>query len=90
MYPMSRRNAIHPENQRKLAKLFTRLTKCGLKLLMTTHSDYLIKELNSLIVLNNDFENKSELMEKYKYSDQDILEPDKIRVYIAENNTLHH
>ena len=79
---------LHPENQRKLAKLFTRLTKCGLKLLMTTHSDYLIKELNNLIILNNDFERKSELMEEYKYSEEDILEPDKVRVYIAENNTL--
>ncbi len=80
---------LHPENQRKLAKLFSRLTKCGLKLLMTTHSDYLIEELNNLIVFNNEFENKSELMEKYKYSEQDILDPDKVRVYIAENNTLN-
>lgn len=80
---------LHPENQRKLAKLFTRLTKCGLKLLMTTHSDYLIKELNNLIILKNDFERKSELMQEYKYSEEDMLEPDKVRVYIAENNTLN-
>ncbi|MEA5512117.1 AAA family ATPase [Crocosphaera sp. UHCC 0190] len=80
---------LHPENQRKLAKLFTRLTKCGLKLLMTTHSDYLIKELNNLIVLNNDFDNKSKLMEQYNYTEQDILDPDKVRVYIAENHTLN-
>ncbi len=80
---------LHPENQRKLAKLFTRLTKCGLKLLMTTHSDYLIEELNNLIVFNNEFENKSGLMKKYGYDDQDILDPDKLRVYIAENNTLN-
>lgn len=80
---------LHPENQRKLAKLFTRLTKCGLKLLMTTHSDYLIKELNNLIILKNEFERKSELMEEYKYSEEDILESDQVRVYIAENNTLN-
>ncbi|EAZ94125.1 AAA family ATPase [Crocosphaera chwakensis] len=80
---------LHPENQRKLAKLFTRLTKSGLKLLMTTHSDYLIKELNNLIILKNDFEKKLELMEEYEYSNEDILEPDKVRVYIAENNTLN-
>ncbi|MDJ0511754.1 MAG: AAA family ATPase [Crocosphaera sp.] len=80
---------LHPENQRKLAKLFARLTKCGLKLLMTTHSDYLIEELNNLIVFNNEFDNKSELMEKYGYEDQDVLDPDQVRVYIAENNTLN-
>lgn len=79
---------LHPANQRKLAKLFSRLIKCGIKLLMTTHSDYLIKELNNLIVLNNDFDSKEELMTKYKYTEDDILDKDRVKVYIAENHTL--
>lgn len=79
---------LHPANQRKLAKLFSRLIKCGVKLLMTTHSDYLIKELNNLIVLNNSFASKEELMGKYNYTDLDILEKNRVKVYIAENHTL--
>lgn len=79
---------LHPANQRKLAKLFSRLIKCGIKLLMTTHSDYLIKELNNLIVLNNDFESKQELMLQYNYTEDDILDKNKVKVYIADNHTL--
>ena len=79
---------LHPANQRKLAKLFSRLIKCGVKLLITTHSDYLIKELNNLIVLNNSFESKEELMGKYNYTDLDILDKNRVKVYIAENHTL--
>lgn len=79
---------LHPANQRKLAKLFSRLMKCGVKLLMTTHSDYLIKELNNLIVLNNDFESKEKLMRQYNYTESDILDKDRVKVYIADNHTL--
>jgi predicted ATPase len=79
---------LHPANQRKLAKLFSRLIKCGIKLLMTTHSDYLIKELNNLIVLNNSFASKEELMGKYNYTDLDVLDKNRVKVYIAENHTL--
>jgi predicted ATP-dependent endonuclease of OLD family len=80
---------LHPANQRKLAKLFSRLIKCGIKLLMTTHSDYLIKELNNLILLNNDFESKESLMDKYNYTEQDVLDKNRVKVYIAEENTLN-
>ncbi|NEP39176.1 MAG: ATP-binding protein [Okeania sp. SIO2H7] len=79
---------LHPANQRKLAKLFSRLIKCGIKLLMTTHSDYLIKELNNLIVLNNNFASKQELMDKYNYTDLDVLDKNRVKVYIAEKQTL--
>jgi len=50
---------LHPVNQRKMARLFVQLIKAGIKVLVTTHSDYLIKELNHLILLNNEFENRS-------------------------------
>jgi predicted ATPase len=79
---------LHPANQRKLAKLFTRLMKAGVKLLMTTHSDYLIKEFNNLILLNYLFQGKEKLMEKYNYTEDDILDKNKVKVYISDQNTL--
>lgn len=79
---------LHPTNQRKLAKLFTRLMKAGVKLLMTTHSDYLIKEFNNLILLNYSFQGKEKLMEKYNYTEDDILDKNNVKVYISDQNTL--
>jgi ABC-type lipopolysaccharide export system ATPase subunit len=79
---------LHPANQRRMARLFSRLVKSGIKVLITTHSDYLIKELNNLILLSNDIVNKDELMKKYNYTNDDILDKEKVKVYISNNNTL--
>jgi len=38
---------LHPENQRLLAVLLVRLANDGLNLLLTTHSEYLLGELNN-------------------------------------------
>ncbi|MFK5971118.1 MAG: AAA family ATPase [Candidatus Marithrix sp.] len=79
---------LHPANQRKLARLFARLVKVGIKVFITTHSDYLIKEFNNLIMLSDEFEYKDEVLKKLKYSPEDNLHPSHIKVYIAENKTL--
>ena len=39
---------LHPENQRRIARLFARLVNLGVKVFITTHSDYIVKELNTL------------------------------------------
>jgi ABC-type multidrug transport system ATPase subunit len=75
---------LHPVNQRKLARLFARLTNLGLRIFITTHSDYIIKELNTLIMLNNQSITSSLVKEKYKYKNDELLNPDKIKVYIAK------
>jgi hypothetical protein len=79
---------LHPTNQRKMARLFVRLIKAGVKVLVTTHSDYLIKELNNLIILGNEFEERSQIMKKYNYTEEEVLDKSKVKVYIAEKQTL--
>jgi len=79
---------LHPANQRKMARLFVRLIKAGIKVFITTHSDYIIKELNNLIILGNEFEERDKIMKKYKYTEADVLDPASVKVYIAENQTL--
>ena len=79
---------LHPANQRKMARLFVRLIKAGIKVFITTHSDYIIKELNNLIILGNEFEERDKIMKKYKYTETDVLDPASVKVYIAENQTL--
>ena len=75
-------------NQVLLARLLARLIKAGLKVLLTTHSDYLIKELNNLIMLSRSFRNKSKVMRKLKYSRGDCIAPERIRAYVAADGGI--
>jgi AAA15 family ATPase/GTPase len=75
---------LHPENQRRIARLFARLVNIGIKVFVTTHSDYIIKELNTLIMLNQRGDRLSALAEREKYDVSELLDPEKVRVYIAE------
>ncbi|MDE2888945.1 MAG: AAA family ATPase [Gemmatimonadota bacterium] len=75
-------------NQILLARLLARFVRAGLKVLITTHSDYLIKEINNLVMLNSTFAEKESVVKKLKYRPDDALEPESIRAYIAEDNGL--
>ena len=75
-------------NQIQLARLLARFVKGGLKVLITTHSDYLIKEINNLVMLSRPFAEKDSVLRKLKYRADDFLEPESVRAYVAENNGL--
>ncbi|MFZ4438678.1 MAG: AAA family ATPase [Syntrophales bacterium] len=75
---------LHPENQRRIARLFSRLVNLGIKVFITTHSDYIIKELNTLIMLNQDKQHLKQIAEREGYNKDELLSADKVRVYIAE------
>jgi ABC-type branched-subunit amino acid transport system ATPase component len=75
---------LHPENQRRVARLFARLINLGIKIFLTTHSDYIIKELNTLIMLNHDRPHLTRIAEQEGYRTEELISADKIKVYIAE------
>ena len=75
---------MHPENQRRIARLIARLINSGIKVLMTTHSDYIVKELNTLIMLNSDKPHIQKIAQQEGYKQDEILDASRVRVYIAE------
>ena len=77
---------LHPDNQRKMAGLLARLVNSGIKVMITTHSDYLIREINNRIMLSNEIENKKTIMKKEKMVDQDILQPDQVKAFSLKDN----
>ena len=79
---------LDTSNQILLARLLARFVRAGLKVLITTHSDYLIKEINNLVMLSRPFKNKEAVIKKLKYSVDDFLVPDSIRAYVAQDNSL--
>jgi len=79
---------LHPENQRRIARLFARLLNIGIKIFITTHSDYIIKELNTLIMLNHDKPYIRQIRKNERYLDDELISANDVKVYIAEEFPL--
>ena len=75
---------LHPENQRRVARLFACLINLGIRVFVTTHSDYIVKEFNTLIMLNNDTPGLKRIAEREGYRVEELVPADRVRVYIAE------
>ena len=77
---------IHPENQRKIARVLAMLVNAGLNVVVSTHSDYIVRELNSLIMLSGDKGKK--LREKYGYQKDEVLSHKKIGAYLFDDQKI--
>lgn len=76
--------SLHPENQRRIVRLFARLVNLGVKVFITTHSDYIVKELNTLIMLNHDKPHLKAIAEENGYQESELITADQVKVYVAE------
>ncbi len=79
---------LHPALQRKMARLIARLINVGVYVAVTTHSDYFIKELNTLIMLGYNDSRMDVLKGKYGYEDSEILKASWVKAYCLHNNSL--
>ena len=76
-------------NQIRLARNLAHFVRSGIKVLVTTHSDYLIKEVNNLIMLGRlDGRRNKRLPRDLGYKADDRLDIDSVRAYVAEDNGL--
>jgi predicted ATPase len=74
---------LHPKNQRSFARLVARMVNAGIKVFITTHSDYLVKELNTLIMLNQRTSHTQAVQQQYGYEDSELIAPDRVRLYMT-------
>ena len=84
---------LHPDNLRHMARLLAMLVNNGVKLLFTTHSDYIIKELNNLIMFESLPEDAQDYAIKQikketraEYLPEMFLAKDKVTCVIAKQN----
>ena len=75
---------LHPDNQRKMARLVAMLVNSGIKVFITTHSEYNVREFNTLIQLNNHDSSLWILQKKEACRDEELLVANKIKAYVAE------
>ncbi len=79
---------LHPENQRRIARLFARLLNIGIRIFITTHSDYIIRELNTLIMMNQDKDYIRQIMEREGYKKEELIDAKRVRVYVAGESQI--
>ena len=76
---------LHPSNQIKLARIFARLINKNLRILLSTHSDYIIRELNNLIMLSNENKAVKELGKKIgDYKADEFIHINEIGAYFFD------
>lgn len=76
---------LHPFSQRMMARLIAMIANSGIQVLITTHSDYIIRELNILMMLGGNKEKSRDLVEQFNYSPDQVLDPSSVTAYIAED-----
>lgn len=77
---------IHPANQRQIARLLARLVNSGISVAISTHSDYIVREFNSLIMLHRT--GSSSLRRRFRYKDDEVLDPQMVGAYLFNNGTI--
>lgn len=81
---------LHPALQKKIAQLIVRFVHSGFPVWITTHSDIILQHFNNMIKLKNrPAEERTALLEKFNYTDDDLLSEDEIAIYQFNRQEQH-
>lgn len=80
---------LHPALQKLMAQCIIRLVNSGCNVWFTTHSDVILQHINNMIKLHHLSDTGAspmtkkyhDLMEKFHYEEQDIIDPEYINMY---------
>ena len=77
---------LHPVNQVNVARLLVKLVNTGINVAISTHSDYIVREINSMVMLSQ--KGGESLREKYGYDNDETLEHEKVGAYLFHKGTI--
>lgn len=78
---------LHPDSQILLARIFAQLVNKGLRLVVSTHSDYIIREFNNLVMANEITTQFHEGNMAYRpYSNDMMIDKNKLEVLYFNPN----
>lgn len=72
---------LHPDNQILIARILARLANKGFRLLVSTHSDYIIREFNNMVMLSQ-IENREDVLRRLDYNSDETITPSDLGVYV--------
>ncbi|MCB4744623.1 MAG: AAA family ATPase [Sulfurovum sp.] len=77
---------LHPKAQIEMARLIVMLVNAGAKVLITTHSDYILNELSNCIKLSEANEkNVDTYLKKHELSKETIIGKDRVSAYLFKD-----
>lgn len=76
---------LHPANQRILAKYLVRLIRQGVNILITTHSEYMLDQINNFILASKIGE-KARTKKNLGLGKDDYLNADEVGAYVFKKN----
>lgn len=71
---------FHPNVQISLMQIFAILTKLDLRIIISTHSDYMIREVNNLIMAGTIYSKDAQLIRELGYNENMLLNKNDIAV----------
>jgi len=78
---------FHPQAQIEIARLLIILVNLGAKVLITTHSDYILNEINNCIKLSQiPLDKQKEYLNKLELSKETVITKDRIKAYLFKDN----
>lgn len=72
---------LHPLNQRNIARLLAELVNRGIRVVVSTHSDYMVREWGNLVMLSEDFPGRDVLSKRHGLNSVQWLTADKVHAY---------
>jgi len=81
---------LHPESQAKLLEALAIMVNSGIKVLLTTHSPYVMQHLNNIVLLGKSSASEREQMAKslYLQDPKALLEKTQVSAYEMKDNKL--
>ena len=77
---------LHPKNQILLAKIFVKMINAGLRLVISTHSDYIIREINNMIMADGLNKAGDKVIAQMGYDESLCLSQNKFAPYLFQKN----
>lgn len=76
---------LHPNNQILVARLLVLLANAGIKVFITTHSDYIVREISNCIMLGSLTDDQIDKFKNKGYTKEYKINHQKVKAYLAEN-----
>ena len=78
---------LHPDAQRKVARFLGKVINRGFKVMISTHSDFVVRELGHLVMLGSAGEEGKALARELGYDVESLLTPDKVGAWLFNEGT---